>query len=74
MKLKQIIKIISLSVGSLILITLVYSIIPRVFNPSPEFQTELSYVIPIDKQVDSILTPFLHDNFIMNIIPLHYTF
>ena len=57
MKLKKIIKLILFSVGILILMILIYSMIPRVSNPSPEFQTELAYGNPIAKEVENILTP-----------------
>lgn len=57
MKLKKIIKSIILGVGILILIALIYSLVPRVGNPSPDFQTELAYGNPIDKEIESILTP-----------------
>ena len=57
MKFKKIIKLILLSVGILILMILIYSIIPRVSNPSPEFRTELAYGNPIAKEVENILTP-----------------
>ena len=57
MKLKKIIKLIFLGAGTLILTILVYSMIPRVSNPSPEFQTELTYGNPIAKEVENILTP-----------------
>lgn len=57
MKIKKVIKLILFSVGILILMTLVYAIIPRVSNPSPEFQTELIYGDPIAKEVENILSP-----------------
>jgi len=57
MKLKRIIKSIILGVGILILIALIYSLVPRVGNPSPDFQTELAHGNPIDKEIESILTP-----------------
>ena len=50
-------KLILLSVGIFILMMLLYSAIPRVSNPSPEFQTELTYGYPIPKEIESILTP-----------------
>lgn len=57
MKFKKIIKLICLSIGALLLMILVYLIIPRVSNPSPVFQTELSYGKPIAKEIKNILTP-----------------
>jgi len=57
MKLKKIMKLIFFCTGTLILTILVYSIVPRVSNPSPEFQTELTYGNPIAKEVENILTP-----------------
>lgn len=57
MKLKKIIKLILYSVGILTLMVLIYSMIPRVSNPSPEFQTELAYGNKIAKEVENILTP-----------------
>ncbi len=53
----EILKWILFSLGILTLMILTYSIIPRVRNPSPEFQTELVYGNPIDKEVENILTP-----------------
>lgn len=53
----KIIKPIILGVGILILIALIYSLIPRVGNPLPDFQTELAYGNPINKEIESILTP-----------------
>ena len=57
MKLIKLIKLILLSVGILILMILLYSIIPRVSNPSPEYQTELAHGSPIPKEIENILTP-----------------
>ena len=57
MKLKKTIKLILFSVVLLILIVFIYAAIPRVSNPSPEFQTELSYGNSISKEVENILTP-----------------
>ena len=50
-------KLILLSVGIFILMILLYSIIPRVSNPSPEYQTELAYGNRIATEVENILTP-----------------
>ncbi|MEN8154556.1 MAG: serine hydrolase [Acidobacteriota bacterium] len=57
MNFKKIIKLILSSIGILILMILIYSIIPSVSNPSPEFQTELAYGNPIAEEVQNILTP-----------------
>jgi hypothetical protein len=57
MKFKKIIKLILLSVGILFLLILVYLIVPRVINPSPEFQTELAYGNPVSEEVKNMLTP-----------------
>ncbi len=57
MKLKMIIKNILFGVGILILIVLIFSSLPRIYNPSPDFQTELVYGKPVAKEIDSILTP-----------------
>jgi len=56
MKLKKIIKSILLSLGILILLAFIYSLFPRVSNPSPEFQTELAYGNPLAKEIENILT------------------
>ena len=57
MRFKKIIKLIFLSIGILLITILIYSIIPRVSNPSPEFQTELAYGNPVTKEVKNTLTP-----------------
>lgn len=57
MKFKKTIKLILLSVGILSLFILIYSIVPRVSNPSPEFQTELAYGNPVSEEVKNTLTP-----------------
>ncbi|MGK0379293.1 MAG: hypothetical protein ACJA1Z_003120 [Patiriisocius sp.] len=57
MKFKKTIKLILLSVGILFLFTFIYSIVPRVSNPSPEFQTELAYGNPVSEEVKNTLTP-----------------
>ncbi|MGQ1908233.1 serine hydrolase domain-containing protein [Marinifilum sp. RC60d5] len=54
---KKVIKFSTYSIGVLILITFVYLLVPRVANPSPEFQTELESGNPIDKEIKNILTP-----------------
>ena len=56
-KLKKGIKWILISIGILIIMILIYSIMPRVGNPSPKFQTELAHGTPIAKEVENILTP-----------------
>ncbi len=56
-KLKKIARVLLIGIGILILITLIYTSIPRVNNPSPEFQTELSHGKPIPKEVADVLTP-----------------
>ncbi len=54
---KKIIKLILLSVGILFLFILIYSVIPRVSNPSLKFQTELAYGNSVSNEVRSVLTP-----------------
>ena len=41
----------------LLMILMVTSLIPRVGNPSPEYQTELVYGNPIQEEINSVLTP-----------------
>ncbi len=43
--------------GIINVLILTYSIIPRVSNPSPEFQTELIYGKPVHKNIERVLTP-----------------
>jgi hypothetical protein len=57
MTFKKIIKLVLLSVGILFLFILIYSVIPRVSNPSLKFQTELAYGNSVSNEVRSVLTP-----------------
>ena len=57
MKLKKVIKIIVGGILSLILIVFVFSIIPRVKNPSPAYQTDLIYGTPLSEEINGLLTP-----------------
>ncbi|MEM7656738.1 MAG: serine hydrolase [Bacteroidota bacterium] len=43
--------------GTLILAVLMFGMLPRVGNPSPEFQTELAYGTPVPPEVEQLLTP-----------------
>lgn len=56
MKLKTTTKFILFSIVALFLIVIVYAIIPRVINPTPDFQTELSYGSPVSQEIVNILT------------------
>lgn len=57
MKLKKITKLILFGAGILVLMAIIYLMIPRVSNPSPDFQTELSYGKRVSEKVENILTP-----------------
>ncbi len=46
-----------ITVVILIVLLFIYSLFPRVTNPSPEFQTKLAHGSPIPKEIESILTP-----------------
>ena len=54
---KKRLKIIFSILLSLITFVLIYTAIPRVNNPDSEFQTELVYGKPVDKEIKDILTP-----------------
>ena len=56
-QLKRAIRYFALSLGAILLVTLIYTLMPRVSNPSPDFQTELSYGEPIPESVAEVLTP-----------------
>ena len=55
--LKKWIKRVLIAFVILIAFLLIYASFPRVSNPSPEYQTELTYGKPISKEIESILTP-----------------
>ncbi len=57
MKLKKILKIIGVSIFGLIFILLMVSLIPRVSNSSPAYQTELAYGNPVSEEIEKLLTP-----------------
>lgn len=54
---KKVIKFTFYGIGILLLLVLIYTAIPRINNPSPEFQTELLYGEPVDEDIKDILTP-----------------
>jgi len=47
----------SITVVTLILLLLIYSLIPRVSNPTPVYQTKLNYGTPVPKEIQEVLTP-----------------
>lgn len=57
MKSKKIIKSAFFSFVIICVLILAYSIIPRVSNPSPKFQTKLTYGKPVSKSIERVLTP-----------------
>ncbi|KZS41060.1 hypothetical protein AWE51_23160 [Aquimarina aggregata] len=57
MRIKRLFKKIIAVLLLLVTSVLVYSLIPRVRNIDPEFQTELEYGEPIAKEIKDILTP-----------------
>ncbi len=57
MRIKRLLKKILAVLLLLVVFVLVYSLIPRVRNSDPEFQTELDYGEPVVKEIEDILTP-----------------
>jgi hypothetical protein len=57
MKFKKVIKLIIWGVGCLISVLIILSLIQRVSNPSPVYQTELTYGSPLLEEIKEILTP-----------------
>jgi len=56
-KIKKFLKWFFISIFSLVIIALIYTGLPRVYNPSPDFQTELTYGEPISEEIQKLLTP-----------------
>ena len=57
MRIKKAIKIFIGTLFLLAVFVIIYLTIPQVINPNTEFQTELTYGEPVDKEVENILTP-----------------
>ncbi|WP_299365858.1 serine hydrolase [Winogradskyella sp.] len=55
--LKKVMKFTFYGIGILLILILIYTAIPRISNPSPEYQTELTYGEPVDEEIKKILTP-----------------
>ncbi|AXT55149.1 class C beta-lactamase-related serine hydrolase [Aquimarina sp. AD1] len=51
------IKRIILGVCTIILILVIYLLIPQVSNPTPNYETALTYGIPVSEKINNILTP-----------------
>lgn len=56
-KVKKIAKWSLISIVSLLIIVLVYMSLPQVYNPSPNYQTELAHGEPVSKEIQELLTP-----------------
>lgn len=56
-KIRKIIKRISIGIAGLLVIVFVSVLIPRVNNPSPVYQTELVYGDPLPEEIIKVLTP-----------------
>ncbi|MEM8506501.1 MAG: serine hydrolase [Bacteroidota bacterium] len=56
-KVKRGIRYFAFSLGVILIIVLIYTLIPTVRNPSPDFQTELTYGEPLPAPVADLLTP-----------------
>lgn len=57
MKIRKIMKMILASFVTLLVILMIYLIIPQVGNPSPKYQSELTYGDPVSEEIRAILTP-----------------